>query len=106
MKNKVIKTLLILTVAFSTLNAEYSKPVKVPSITYPLEFDKNFRVIQRNCQWCHSFGYITNQGKQSKPFWRASVVKMRDVYKAPITKADEEAIVEYLFKHYGNGKLK
>jgi len=106
MRGMILKPILVLVLGSTAVFAEYSKPVKTPSITYPLKFDKNFTVMQRNCQWCHSFGYITNQGKQSKKFWNASVVKMRDVYKAPITKADEEAITEYLFKHYGNGKLK
>jgi len=29
------------------------------------------------------------------------VVKMRDVYKAPISQKDEATAVEYLFKYYG-----
>jgi hypothetical protein len=53
---------------------------------------------------CHSFGYIINQGRQSKKFWRGKVDKMVTHFKAPM---DEDAIMKttnYLFKHYGNGK--
>jgi hypothetical protein len=30
---------------------------------------------------------------------------MREVYEAPITKEDEKTTTEYLFRHYGNGKV-
>ena len=90
----------------ATLSADYRVPVKVPSITFPIAVDQDFRVMQRNCQWCHSYGYVLNQGKQSREFWHKVVIKMRDVFKAPITKEDEKTVTDYLFKHYGNGKLK
>ena len=92
-------------ILLSSLNAEYTQKVKLPNIAFKMPIDKNFGVMQRNCQWCHSFGYVTNQGKQSKKFWRDVVVKMRDAYKAPISAKDEETSTNYLFKHFGNGKL-
>jgi len=99
MLKKIIISLILIS---STLLADYRTDVKLPSITFPIAVDKDFIVMQRNCQWCHSYGYILNQGKQSKKFWNKMVVKMRDVYKAPITKKDEKTITEYLFRHYGN----
>jgi len=97
--------LLITLLLASALSAEYTKKVQMPSITFKMAEDDNFKAMQRNCQWCHSYGYILNQGKQSKEFWNKSVVKMREVYKAPISVKDEITITDYLFKHYGNGKL-
>ena len=97
--------LLITLLLASALSAEYTKKVQMPSITFKMAEDENFKAMQRNCQWCHSYGYILNQGKQSKEFWNKSVVKMREVYKAPISVKDEITITDYLFKHYGNGKL-
>jgi len=88
--------------SFSSLGAEYTKDVKIPSITFEMAKDENFKAMQRNCQWCHSYGYILNQGKQSKEFWNKVVVRMRDVFKAPITSRDEKIVTEYLFKHYGD----
>lgn len=99
------KILLITILLASNLLAEYKEEVKLPSITFKMNKDKNFKVMQRNCQWCHSYGYILNQGKQSQNFWNKSVVKMREVYKAPISTKDEKVITDYLFKHYGNGEL-
>ncbi|WP_455757183.1 sulfite:cytochrome C oxidoreductase subunit B [Sulfurimonas sp.] len=95
------KIILLIMLSLATLNADYRVPVKLPSITFPIAVDKDFRVMQRNCQWCHSYGYILNQGKQSKEYWNKIVVRMRDVFKAPITKKDEKTVTEYLFKHYG-----
>ena len=95
------KLFLIILLTLTNLSADYRADVKMPSITYNIAVDKDFMVMQRNCQWCHSYGYILNQGKQSKEFWQKVVVKMRDIYKAPITKDDEVLIVKYLFRHYG-----
>ena len=100
------KIILFLLLAFISLNAEYTKKVQIPRIAFDVVIDKNFGVMQRNCQWCHSFGYVTNQGKQSRKFWNDVVVKMRDVYRAPISLKDEKTATDYLFKNYGNGKLK
>jgi len=97
-------TLFLILFSFTTLSADYTMDVKIPSITFPIAVDKDFMVMQRNCQWCHSYGYILNQGKQSKEFWKKSIVRMRDVFKAPITKDDEKVIVEYLYRHYGDEK--
>ena len=88
------------------LQAAYTEKVKMTSITFAIPSDKNTIVMQRNCQWCHSYGYILNQGKQSKQFWNGIVVKMRDVYKAPISARDEKLATEYLFKYFGNTKEK
>ena len=96
---KIVALVTILT--FSTLSADYKQPVKIPSITFAIAVDKDFAVMQRNCQWCHSYGYILNQGEQSREFWHKVVIKMRDVFKAPITKKDELTVTNYLFKHYG-----
>ena len=96
--NKIIWINLLLVL---NLSAEYTQKVKVPSMTFAIAEDKNIRVMQRNCQWCHSYGYILNQGKQPKEFWHKVVIKMREVYKAPITPHDEKEIVRYLYTHYG-----
>ena len=96
MKNILLSFLIV-----ATLNAKFTQKIKLPSISFPIAIDENFPVMQRNCQWCHSYGYILNQGPQSRHFWNKVVVKMRDVYKAPISPQDEKLITNYLFKKYG-----
>lgn len=101
-----MKKLLFTILLALQLDAAYTQAVKLPSITFPIAQDEHIKVMQRNCQWCHSYGYILNQGKQSREFWHKIVIKMRETYHAPITPRDEKIATDYLFKHYGNGKLK
>ncbi len=103
MLNKTVLTAMILC---GSLYAFEGKAVRLPNVSFPVAVDENFPVMQRNCQWCHSFGYVLNQGRQSRAFWQKIVHKMRDDYHAPISETDETIIVKYLFKHYGNGKEK
>jgi len=96
-----MKKIVYLVMLVLTLNASEVRDIKMTSMTFAIPSDKNLIVIQRNCQWCHSYGYILNQGKQSKEFWNKLVVRMREVYKAPITARDEVLATEYLYKHFG-----
>jgi len=101
MKNLILIAIL----AVSPLFAQVKENIEVPYVAFPIKMGKNFDAIQTHCLMCHSFGYITNQGRQSKKFWHGKVVKMVVHFKAPM---DEKAIQEttdYLFEHYGNGKL-
>ncbi len=103
-----MKKLLLIALMASALFAQVKKgeEIAVPYIAYPIKMGKGFNAVQANCLTCHSFGYIINQGPQSKDFWAGKVVKMVVHFKAPIDKKDTQTIIDYLFKHYGNGKLK
>ena len=100
------KMILIAALATSALFAQVKEKVEVPYVPFPVKMGKGFDAIQANCLMCHSFGYIINQGRQSKAFWRGKVDKMIVHFKAPIGEEAAKASTEYLFKHYGNGKLK
>jgi hypothetical protein len=95
---RVLATVLLLVF---TLSAENIRDLKMTSMTFVIPSDKDTIVLQRNCQWCHSYGYILNQGKQSKEFWHKIVLKMRNTYKAPISQRDELLATEYLYRHFG-----
>jgi hypothetical protein len=100
------KYILISALLSTVLLAQTKEKVEVPYVPFPIKMGEGFDAIQAHCLMCHSFGYITNQGRQSKEFWHKKVIKMVDHFKAPM---DENAIKEttdYLFEHYGNGKLK
>lgn len=92
--------------AFGSLFAQVEEAVEVPYISYEIKMGKGFDAVQANCLMCHSFGYIINQGPQSKEFWAKKVDKMIVHFKAPMTKEDVTTVTNYLFEHYGNGKLK
>jgi len=101
----IMKKLLLTTVLVATpLLAQISAKGEVPYVAFPVKMGAGFDEVQANCMMCHSFGYITNQGKQSKKFWRGKVDKMIVHFKAPINKKSADIVTEYLFEHYGNGK--
>lgn len=98
------RTLLALLLMSAGLMAQVDKAVEVPYISYEIRMGEGFDEVNANCLMCHSFGYITNQGHQSRAFWEGKVKKMKHHFKAPITDKDSKIIVDYLAKHYGNGK--
>ena len=108
MKNTKMKKLLIAAAIITTpLFAQVKEEVQVPYVPFPIKMGKGFDTVQANCLTCHSFGYILNQGKQSREFWKEKVHKMVVAFKADlISEKDQKIIVDYLFEQYGNGKLK
>ena len=84
--------------------AQVKEKVEVPYIAFPIKMGKGFDTVQANCLMCHSFGYIINQGRESRKFWRGKVDKMIVHFKAPISKEDAKIVTDYLAEHYGNGE--
>ena len=103
----MVKYILIAMLAILPLSAQEVKgEMQVPYIPYEIKMGKNFDVIQTQCLMCHSFGYMINQGPQSKAFWAGKVKKMKVAFGMDISEQDSTSVTEYLFRHYGNGKLK
>jgi len=102
MKKAMFTALLML--GALNLQAALNEDVEVPYIPFEIKMGKNFDVVQANCLTCHSFGYILNQGKQSRTFWKEKVVKMVEAFKAPISEKDQALITDYLAEQYGNGQ--
>ena len=100
------KLILVAALLASPLFAQVEEKIEVPYVAFPIKMGEGFDAIQANCLMCHSFGYIINQGRQSKKFWRGKVDKMIDHFKAPMDEAAAKATTNYLFEFYGNGKLK
>lgn len=53
-------------------------------------------VVNTNCTSCHSASMATTQPALSAEKWKATVLKMRDVYGAPVADDDIDAIVAFL----------
>ncbi len=52
--------------------------------------------INNNCVTCHSAGMVLNQPALSAAAWAAEVHKMVNVYKAPVSPEDADAVIAYL----------
>ena len=98
------RLILIAALLASPLFAQTKEKVEVPYVAFPVKMGKGFESVQANCLMCHSFGYIINQGRQSRKFWRGKVDKMIVHFKAPIDEKSAKIVTDYLFEHYGNGK--
>jgi len=53
------------------------------------------------CVLCHSADYVSTQPRLSRVAWKATVLKMRDKYGAPLPDDKVEPLVDYLVKTYG-----
>ncbi|MDD5212376.1 MAG: sulfite:cytochrome C oxidoreductase subunit B [Sulfuricurvum sp.] len=93
----IIGILLSVTALFGQVN----KAIEMPYVEYPIEAGDHDEVVQQYCLTCHSFGYVLNQGKKSRPYWTGTVAKMVNEFKASISKEDQQVIINYLVKHYG-----
>jgi len=96
----LLLSLLLLSPLFG---AEVDKGIKMPYMEFPMKPGKGMYSTKGKCNMCHSWGYTINQGLQSKAFWRKKVVKMIEVFHAPIKNEDIEEVVAYLYENYGNG---
>ncbi len=100
------KIILILLFTGTALFAESREGITLPYVDFPMKPGKGMYSTKGKCNMCHSFGYILNQGKQSKKFWRKKVIKMIRVFKAPIrSEEDIDTVTSYLFENYGNGEF-
>lgn len=95
------KITLLLTLLSSLSVAQVAKPIEMPYVDYSMVKGDHDEVAQQYCLICHSWGYILNQGKKSRPYWTGTVAKMVNEFKAPIDKEDQQTIINYLVKHYG-----
>ena len=75
----------------------------LPEETATLAPGPNLELVQQNCAGCHSADYVGTQPRSlpnPHAFWQAEVVKMKNVYGAPIADGDVPKIVEYLAEVY------
>ena len=98
------KILIALSLLTSISFAQVKGNIAVPYIPYEVKMGKNFIDVQANCLSCHSFGYIINQGPQSRKFWKGKVVKMITHFKAQMDDKTVKLVTDYLTEYYGNGK--
>ena len=63
-------------------------------------------VAMAQCLLCHSADYVSTQPRLSRTTWKATVLKMREKYGAPMPEDKVDPLVDYLVKTYGAEKAK
>jgi mono/diheme cytochrome c family protein len=99
----VLATLLGLAASPTPFAAEASGGVKIdlPPETAQLKPGPGMDATRRNCMICHSVDYIYMQPPLSKDQWTATVMKMKQVFGAPVPDNEVDAIVNYLLSQNG-----
>ena len=65
-----------------------------------------YEKARAQCVACHSAEYMQYQPPTAaRPYWEATVKRMKQVFNAPLTEADIPEIVDYLVKTYGNEQV-
>ena len=60
------------------------------------------QVVVNHCSSCHSLDYITTQPRgKGEQFWRDSIAKMINVYKAPLSQEQADAVATTLARKFG-----
>lgn len=70
--------------------------ITLPAETAALPATPAGELVTQRCTACHSADMIARQPPLTAEKWQATVTKMREAYHAPISPADEPAIVAAL----------
>jgi sulfite dehydrogenase len=106
-----MKRLLAVVIA-ATLSATSAAAPGGTEITLPPETASykasqlpGYQLVLANCMLCHSAQYAQMQPPGSaRPYWEATVKKMKKPFGAQFADEDIPAMVDYLVKTYGNEK--
>jgi cytochrome c1 len=80
-----------------------STGIELPFGEIPSELAQaDARIVVNKCVACHSLDYITTQPRgKGEQFWRDSVTKMINVYKAPLSAEEADTVTAVLARKYG-----
>jgi len=83
----------------STLAGEVK--ITLPAETGTLKPGPGIEFALASCLMCHSVEYISTQPPMTRPFWEASVKKMREKYGAFAPDDTLQKLIDYLATAYG-----
>ena len=73
--------------------------------TYAASSHPGYPVAMAYCLTCHSAEYVRTQPLNLTPaYWKATVLKMKKAFGAPIPDDQLDVITDYLVKTYGTGQ--
>ncbi|WP_019517409.1 hypothetical protein [Sphingomonas sp. Mn802worker] len=104
MKLAIIAAAVLLAACSAEPDASPTKPagalqpvsITLPAETAALPDTPAGTTLSQHCTACHSPDFLTRQPPLTAEKWQATVTKMREAYHAPISPADDPAIVAAL----------
>jgi sulfite dehydrogenase len=97
------KTILLFSVTVFTQIAQ-AKTIELPADTIlwrPSDLP-GYQLVLQKCSACHSAHYSEYQPPNTGiAYWNAQVLRMKNVFKAPVTDEEVPIIVDYLNQTYG-----
>jgi sulfite dehydrogenase len=97
------KTILLFSVTVFTQIAQ-AKTIELPADTVlwrPSDLP-GYQLVLQKCSACHSAHYPEYQPPNTGiAYWNAQVLRMKNVFKAPVTDEEVPIIVDYLNQTYG-----
>ena len=107
-KQSLIVLAIVAALGASALAATKAAPPKgTATISLPGDAGMVFKpgagsgAAQGQCLSCHSSAYVSTQPPLTKAQWTAEVVKMKNVYGAPIPDDQVATLADYLTTQYG-----
>ena len=102
-----ILSALLMGVLLSHLPFAQAKTVEWPADTVqwrPSDLPGYSLALQK-CTTCHSAHYAEYQPPSAgAPYWKAQVLRMKAVFKAPISDEEAQSVVDYLSQNYGSAR--
>ncbi len=85
----------------ASLLLQAAERFSLPPETAGFKAGPGVELATSQCLLCHSADYVSTQPRLSRAAWKASVLKMKDKYGAPLPDEKVDALVDYLVKTYG-----
>ncbi len=73
-----------------------SAVITLPSSDRDFPNGPHVDAVESNCLACHSAGMVLNQPALSRTEWQSEVMKMIQIFKAPVSETDAKDVVDYL----------
>ena len=94
--------LLISATAISSLSQAKTYEMPADTIAWRQSDLPGYQLVLQKCTTCHSPHYAEYQPPNTTiGYWNAQVLRMKNVFKAPITDEEVPIIVQYLNETYG-----
>ena len=99
-----MKKIILLVCAITLTQISQAKTIELPddTVLWRASTLPGYQLALQNCSACHSAHYAEYQPPNTTiGYWNTQVLRMKNIFKAPISEADVSTLVDYLHQTYG-----